>query len=56
MDTVTCDVLVVGGGLAAATSIKNLLETQHDLAVCMAVKGTFGLVGQRGSGASSCGG
>ena len=55
LDTVTCDVLVVGGGLAAATAIKNLLETQHDLEVCMAVKGTFGLVGQRGSGASSCG-
>lgn len=55
MDTVTCDVLVVGGGLAAATAIKNLLETQHDLEVCMAAKGTFGLVGQRGSGASSCG-
>ena len=55
MDIITCDVLVVGGGLSAASAIKNLLETQHDIEVCMAVKGTFGVVGQRGSGASSCG-
>lgn len=55
MNIMTCDVLVVGGGLAAASTIKNLLETEHDLDLCLAVKGTFGVVGQRGSGASSCG-
>jgi succinate dehydrogenase/fumarate reductase flavoprotein subunit len=55
MNIITCDVLVVGGGLAAASAIKNLLETEHDLDLCLAVKGTFGVVGQRGSGASSCG-
>ncbi len=55
MNIITCDVLVVGGGLAAAGAIKNLLETHPDLELGMAVKGTFGVVGQRGSGASSCG-
>ncbi|MCP4398117.1 MAG: FAD-binding protein [bacterium] len=55
MNIITCDVLVVGGGLAASSAIKNLLDAHPELDLCMAVKGTFGVVGQRGSGASACG-
>jgi len=53
MNIIECDVLVVGGGLAAASAAKNILG--KDVKICLAVKGLFGLVGQRGSGASACG-
>jgi len=48
-----CDVLVVGGGLAAAAAVKYAHD--KDVKVCQAVKGTYGVIGQRGAGASSCG-
>ena len=51
--TIECDVLVVGGGLAAASAVMHAME--QGVRVCMAVKGRFGAVGQRGAGASSCG-
>jgi len=53
MNTIECDVLIVGGGVAAVSAA---VEAQKSGAsVCMAVKGTFGALGQRGAGASSCG-
>lgn len=51
--SIQCDILVVGGGLAAASAVKRAIE--HDVNVCMAVKGSYGSIGQRGSGASACG-
>jgi succinate dehydrogenase/fumarate reductase flavoprotein subunit len=53
MNIVECDVLVVGGGVAAVSAVKHAYK--KDLNVCLAVKGSFGGVGQRGAGASSCG-
>lgn len=52
-EVVDCGVLVVGGGLSAASAAVHALEAGAD--VCMAVKGKLGCVGLRGSGASSCG-
>ena len=53
MIVVECDVLVVGGGLAAVSAAKGAIT--EGLRVCQAVKGTFGTMGMRGAGASSCG-
>lgn len=53
MDTIECDVLVIGGGLAAASAAEHARATGSD--VCMVVKGRFGGVGLRGAGASACG-
>jgi succinate dehydrogenase/fumarate reductase flavoprotein subunit len=50
---IECDVLIVGGGLAAAAAMKYAHD--KDVRVCQVVKGAYGLIGQRGAGASSCG-
>ncbi len=53
MNEITCDVLVIGGGLAAAAAA---VQAQSEgKRVCITVKGAFGAIGVRGSGASSCG-
>ncbi|UCD79723.1 MAG: FAD-binding protein [Desulfobacterales bacterium] len=52
-NVIACDVLVIGGGLAGAAAAKYLLEQNVD--VCQAVKGSYGLIGRRGAGASCCG-
>ena len=53
MNIIACDVLVIGGGLAAAAAIKYALE--KNINVCQVVKGSYGSMGRRGAGASSCG-
>ena len=50
---INCDVLVVGGGIAAVSAVMHALN--GNARVGLAVKGRFGAVGQRGAGASSCG-
>ncbi|HUV07211.1 MAG TPA: hypothetical protein VMX75_05745, partial [Spirochaetia bacterium] len=50
---IECDVLVAGGGVAAASAVVHALE--QGARVCLAVKGRLGVVGQRGAGASCCG-
>jgi fumarate reductase (CoM/CoB) subunit A len=50
---IECDVLVVGGGVAATSAVMHAMKENAD--VGLAVKGCFGAVGQRGAGASSCG-
>ena len=52
-NAIDCDVLVVGGGVAAVSAAVAAIEAGAQ--VSLAVKGTFGSVGLRGSGASSCG-
>ena len=53
INIITCDLLVIGGGLAAAAAIKYVLE--KDVNVCQVVKGSYGSIGRRGAGASCCG-
>lgn len=53
MNTIVCDILVVGGGLAAVSSALAALEQHKN--VCVAIKGEFASIGVRGSGASGCG-
>ena len=50
---IACDVLVIGGGVAAVSAVMHAMK--KNVRICLAVKGRFGAVGQRGAGASSCG-
>jgi L-aspartate oxidase len=51
--TCTCDVLVVGGGVAGAVAARRAAESGAD--VILACKGRLGSVGLRGAGASCSG-
>ncbi|MBW1698885.1 MAG: FAD-binding protein [Deltaproteobacteria bacterium] len=53
MNIVSCDVLIIGGGLAAAAATKSAME--KDANICQVVKGSYGAIGRRGAGASCCG-
>ena len=53
MNTFDCDVLVVGGGVAAVSAVQAAVN--EGATVCLVVKGIFASVGLRGAGASSCG-
>jgi len=53
INIIACEVLVIGGGLAAAAAMKYALE--KNINVCQVVKGSYGSIGRRGAGASSCG-
>lgn len=52
-ETISCDVLVIGGGAAGCCAAMAAME--RNASVCLAVKGSFGQIGIRGAGASSCG-
>jgi fumarate reductase (CoM/CoB) subunit A len=53
MNIIACDVLVIVGGLAGAAAVKCLLEKEVN--ACQVLKGSYGLIGRRGAGASCCG-